>query len=346
MVGLKVISVDDTLMNLILIEEMAREIGIEVKSFENPLESLEYLKNNRVDLMFVDYMMPQMNGIELIKEALLIQNELIPIMVTAVDDDQTLRLNALNVGAADFLTKPVDIAQFEAKAKNFKKIIELKLQLQDFNLKLQKEVEKATTDLIDREHEALNIISCLAEYRDPETGSHIARVAFYSKMLGASYGLSQREQDILFYASPLHDIGKVGIRDAILLKPAKLSNDEFKIMKTHSTIGYEMLKNSKNPYLQAGAIIAKYHHEKFDGSGYPNGYSGDDIHIYGRITAIADVFDALTSERPYKRPWSFEEAIEFLKQESGKHFDPKLLLLFIQEIEKVKEIYIQFEEER
>lgn len=341
----KVISVDDTLMNLILIEEIGREIGVEVLSFENPLESLEHLRNSRVDLMLVDYMMPQMNGVELIKEALLIQSELIIIMVSAVDDDMDLKLEALNSGAADFLTKPVDVAQFEAKIKNFRKIIELKLQLQNFNENLRLEVQKATAELVEREHEALRIISRLAEYRDPETGSHISRVAHYSRMLAKEYGLNQKEQDILFYASPLHDVGKVGIRDNILLKPAKFSDDEYEIMKTHSSLGYEMLKDSKNPYLQAGAIIAMHHHEKFDGSGYYHGYKGEEIHIYGRITAIADVFDALTSQRPYKKAWSFDEALEQLKRESGTHFDPKLVDIFVKNIDKVEEIYNQFKEE-
>lgn len=342
--GLKVISVDDTLMNLILIEEIAKEIGVDVQSFQDPLEALEYIKNNRVDMMFADYMMPQMNGLELITEALSIQDELIPIMVTAVDDDHDLKIEALRVGAADFLTKPVDIAQLEAKIKNFTKIIKLKLQLKNFNNVLQEEVKKATTDLIDREHEALEIISRLAEYRDPETGSHISRVAHYSKLLAKEYGFNEKEQDIIFFASPLHDIGKVGIRDNILLKPAKLDDDEYEIMKTHSVIGYEILKKSKNPYLQAGAIIAKSHHEKYDGNGYPDALLGDDIHIYGRITAVADVFDALTSQRPYKNPWSFEDATEFLIKESGKHFDPKLVELFVKNIDKIKEIYLKFEE--
>lgn len=340
---LRVISVDDTLMNLILIEEIAKELGVHVVSFEDPLEALEYTKNNIVDLAFVDYMMPNINGVELIKEMLKVQNELIPIMVTAIDDDHALKLEALKSGAADFLTKPVDIAQLEAKIINFAKIINLKLQLQDFNEKLQQEVKKATKSLVESEHEALVIISRLAEYRDPETGSHISRVAHYSRLLAQEYGLSQREQEILFYASPLHDIGKVGIRDDILLKPAKLENDEYEIMKTHSSIGYDMLKDSKNPYLQAGAIIAKHHHEKFDGSGYFSGLKGDEIDIYGRITAIADVFDALTSERPYKKPWSFEEAVLFLHNESGKHFDPKLVLLFEKNIDKIREIYLKFE---
>ncbi len=339
----KIISVDDTLMNLILIEEIAKEMGVAVQSFQDPLEALEYIRQNRVDLMFVDYMMPEMNGVELIKEALILQEELIPIMVTAIDDDHALKLEALEAGATDFLTKPVDVAQLEAKIRSFTKIIQLKLELKNFNVKLQEEVKKATAELVEREHEALQVISRLAEYRDPETGSHISRVAHYSRLLAKEYGLSTEEQDILFFASPLHDIGKVGIRDAILLKPAKLEDDEYTTMKTHSSIGYEILKNSKNPYLQAGAIIAKHHHEKYDGSGYYSGLKGDEIHIYGRITAIADVFDALTSERPYKKPWSFEDTVEFLKKESAKHFDPKLVDLFILNIEKIKEIYLQFE---
>jgi response regulator RpfG family c-di-GMP phosphodiesterase len=341
--NLKIISVDDTYMNLIIIEEMAKDMGIEVISFQNPLDALEYIKNERVDMMLADYMMPKLNGLELIRKALIIQEELIPIMVTAVSENAELKLAALNIGAADFLTKPIDLAQFKAKIKNFYKMIQLKLKLKDFNRNLQEEVKKATTDLLHREQEALSVISRLAEYRDPETGSHIARVAHYSKLLAKEYGLDESEQEIIFFASPLHDVGKVGIRDDILLKPGKLEANEYEIMKTHSSIGYDILKESQNPYLIAGAIIAKLHHEKYDGSGYYSGISGDEIHIYGRITAIADVFDALTSERPYKKPWTFEEAVEFLKKESGKHFDPKLVELFIKNIDMIKEIYEKFE---
>lgn len=341
---LKIISVDDTYMNLVIIEEIALEIGIEVKSFLDPIEALEHIKNEKTDMMLVDYMMPKMNGLELIQESLKIQDDLIPIMITAVTDDEKLKIEALNIGAADFLTKPVDIAQLQAKIKNFSKIINLQNELKDFNSKLKQEVKKATEDLIDREHEALRVISALAEYRDPETGSHIARVAHYSKLLAKEYGLDENEQDIIFYASPLHDIGKVGIRDSVLLKPGRLDDNEFKTMQEHPSIGYEILKESKNPYLQAGAIISKHHHEKYDGTGYYNKLKGDEIHLYGRITAVADVFDALTSERPYKEPWSFDETVEFLKEQSGKHFDPKLVEIFVNNIDKVKEIYLKFEE--
>lgn len=339
-----IISVDDTYLNLIIIEEVVKDMGFDIISFQDLVKALKYIKTQQVDLIFVDYMMPKMNGLEFIQAALEVQEELIPIMVTAVNDDKSLRLEALNLGAADFLTKPVDIAELQAKIKNFTKIIQLKLQMKDFNEKLKNEVSKATKELVDREHEALQVISRLAEYRDPETGSHISRVAYYSELLAKEYGLSEQEQDILIFASPLHDIGKVGIEDNILLKPGKLDVDEFNLMKTHSSIGCDILKNSQNPYLKAGAIISSTHHEKYDGSGYPAGIKGEDIHIYGRITALADVFDALTSERPYKKAWSFEETIEFLKNQSGKHFDPVLVELFINKIDAIREIYLKFKE--
>jgi response regulator RpfG family c-di-GMP phosphodiesterase len=197
---------------------------------------------------------------------------------------------------------------------------------------------------VQREHEALQVLSKTAEYKDPETGSHISRVAHYSKLMAKGYGLDEDEQELIFYASPLHDIGKVGINDNVLLKPGKLTPEEFEIMKGHSQIGYEILKSSENPYLRAGAIIAHTHHEKFDGSGYPRGIKGDDIHIYGRITAIADVFDALTSERPYKKAWSFNDAAALIKNESGLHFDPELVTIFIDHIDTVREIYRTFSE--
>jgi HD-GYP domain-containing protein (c-di-GMP phosphodiesterase class II) len=162
-------------------------------------------------------------------------------------------------------------------------------------------------------------------------------------MLAKLHGLSEYEQEVLFYAAPLHDIGKVGIEDAVLLKPGKLTHEEFERMKQHSTMGYGILANSTNPYLKAGAIVAHTHHEKYNGKGYPKGLCGEEIPLYGRIVAIADVFDALTSIRPYKRAWSFEEAMELIKNEKGEHFDLELADLFINNIDEVRIIYAQFE---
>ena len=168
-----------------------------------------------------------------------------------------------------------------------------------------------------------------SEYKDPETNAHTKRVSHYCKLLASAYGLNEELQDIIFYASAFHDIGKIGIPDSILLKPGKLDDDEFAIMKQHASIGYEILKGSKSKYLKAGGVIAYNHHEKYDGTGYPNGLKGENIPIFGRITAIADVFDALTSIRPYKKAWSVDEAFNLLIEEKNRHFDPILVDLFI-----------------
>lgn len=164
-------------------------------------------------------------------------------------------------------------------------------------------------------------------------------------MLARLHGLDEKDQEIIFYAAPLHDVGKIGIEDSILLKPGKLSDEEFEIMKTHAEIGQEILQKVDNVYLQSGALIAATHHEKYNGKGYPKGLKGEEIPIFGRIVAIADVFDALTSIRPYKKPWSFEEAMAFIEKEKGEHFDPFLADLFIQSSAHVREIFEQFKEE-
>lgn len=183
------------------------------------------------------------------------------------------------------------------------------------------------------QREVIYAMGEIGETRSKETGNHVKRVALYSEALALLYGLSEEEASLLKMASPMHDIGKVGIPDAILNAPRKLDFEEFEIMKTHAILGYEMLKNSNKPILQAAAIVAHEHHEKFDGSGYPNATSGDKIHIYGRITAVADVFDALGSNRVYKKAWELDDILTLFKEESGKHFDPLLIALFLDNLD-------------
>ncbi len=197
------------------------------------------------------------------------------------------------------------------------------------------------TDAIEAEQEIINTqkdvvytMGAIGETRSKETGNHVKRVAIYSEILALKYGLPKEEAELLKLASPMHDIGKVGIKDEILNKPGKLTEDEFKIMKTHSTLGFNMLKNSDKPILKAAAIVAQQHHEKWDGTGYPKKLSGEDIHIFGRITAVADVFDALGSDRVYKKAWELDRIFELFKEERGKHFDPKLVDLFLNTLMK------------
>ena len=196
------------------------------------------------------------------------------------------------------------------------------------------EVIKLNDEIEETQREVIYTMGEIGETRSKETGNHVKRVAKYSKLLALLYGLSKEEAETLKMASPMHDIGKVGIPDAVLNAPRKLDLDEWKIMQTHAQLGYDMLKNSNKPILKAAAIVAHEHHEKWDGSGYPNATAGEDIHIYGRITAVADVFDALGSERVYKEAWELDKILELFKKESGKHFDPKLVTLFLDNLDK------------
>lgn len=200
------------------------------------------------------------------------------------------------------------------------------------------EVINLHKELEDTQREVIYKMGEIVETRSEETGNHVKVVAEYSKLLAIKYGLSQSEAELLKHASPMHDIGKVGIPDSLLNKPDKLTCEEFEIMKSHTTVGYEILKTSNRPILKTSAIVAYEHHEKWDGTGYPRGLSGEDIHIYGRITAIADVFDALGSERVYKKAWKLNDVLEYFKEEKGKHFDPNLVDIFFDNLDDFLEI--------
>ena len=206
------------------------------------------------------------------------------------------------------------------------------------------EVMELNDAIEETQKEVIYAMGAIGETRSRETGNHVKRVALYSKELALLYGLSLEEADKLQMASPMHDIGKVGIPDAILNAPRKLDVDEFKVMMTHAELGYEMLKDSSKPILKAAAIVANEHHEKWDGSGYPNATIGEEIHIYGRITAVADVFDTLGSERVYKKAWDLEKILELFKEESGKHFDPTLIKLFLDNIDTFLAIREEFKD--
>ena len=200
-------------------------------------------------------------------------------------------------------------------------------------------LENLNQEVTETQAEILYTLGEVMENRSKETASHVKRVAKYTYLLATKYGLDEKEAFTLKSASPLHDIGKIGIEDSILLKPGKLTEEEFIIMKTHATIGYDILKTSTRSILRAAAIVAHEHHEKYDGNGYPNAKKGTDIHIYGRMVAIADVFDALTHKRVYKKAWSFDKAITYLIDEKSKHFDPTLIDIFVNNLDEVKEIY-------
>ena len=206
------------------------------------------------------------------------------------------------------------------------------------------EIESLSDEIINTQKEIIYTMGEIAETRSKETGNHVKRVAEYSKLLALKLGLDEKTADMLKLASPMHDIGKVGIPDNILNKPGKHTFEEFEIMKTHAQLGYEMLKHSSKPILQAAAIVSREHHEKYNGKGYPKGLSGENIHIFARITAVADVFDALGSDRVYKKAWEDDKIFELFNNERAEHFDPKIVDIFFENIEEIKQIREQFKD--
>ncbi len=211
--------------------------------------------------------------------------------------------------------------------------------------KVRADILIATTDASFREQESLKLLSRTADVRDPETGSHLKRMANYAKLIAKNLGLSEAVQSLLLDAAPLHDIGKVGIPDDILLYPGKHSPEKTKIMQQHPSIGYEILHGSSSLIIQTAAEIALAHHEKYDGSGYPNGLMGENIPLYARIVAVVDVFDALTSKRPYKKAWSLDDAVAYLQEHRGNHFDPVCVDAFLQDFPEVIKIYEKYQED-
>lgn len=342
----QVLIVDDAEINLILFDALVKRMGNSTsKTFSNSPEGLVWAQTQDIDLVIVDYMMPELDGIEFITKLRLTPGkEDVPVLMITANDQKQIRYRALDAGATDFLTKPVDKVEFIARANNMLQLGASRKVLADRAAWLADEVRKATFEIVQRERETVIRLSKAAEYRDPETGAHILRMAHYSELIAKGMGLPKADQELLLEAAPMHDIGKVGIADVILLKPGRLTPDEFEIMKHHAMFGYEILKGSSSRVLQAGAEIAKAHHEKFDGSGYPNGLAGNAIPIFSRIVAVADVFDALTSERPYKKAWTLERAAEHIKASAGTHFDPACVDTFLAHWNEVLEIRQRFQD--
>ncbi|MCV2358414.1 response regulator [Paucibacter sp. TC2R-5] len=343
----QVLIVDDNEINLTLFEALVSKLGeIEAKCFASATEGLAWAQQYQPDLIIVDYMMPELDGVQFIERLRATPGkDSVPILMITANDQKPVRYRALNAGASDFLIKPIDKVEFLARSSNLLALSEIRRKLDDRAAWLADEVRQATAKIVERERETVIRLAKAAEYRDPETGAHILRMAHYSRLIAKGLGLSEAEQDLLLQAAPLHDIGKVGISDAILLKPGRLTPAEFEFMKQHAAYGAEILKDSNSSILQAGAAIALGHHEKFDGSGYPAGLGGEAIPIFCRIVAVADVFDALTSARPYKAAWSLDDAVAHIRAQSGSHFDPACVKVFFDLWPEVLEIRERFRDD-
>ena len=333
-----ILIVDDQSISRMILEELMRSIGdnIQVESFGDPIQALEWAKSNPHDLVLTDYKMPNMDGIEFTQWLRQIPScSDIPVVIITCVEDKNVRYKALEVGATDFLTKPIDHHECRARCRNLLQLRQQQSIIKDRAHWLEREINAKTCELKLREQETILRLARAGEYRDEDTGQHVERMAQYSRLIAEELGLPKDKCDIIQHAAPMHDIGKIGISDHVLLKPSKLSPSEWQTMKTHTQIGYDILRDSPSEYLQTGAIIALSHHEHFDGKGYPANLVGTDIPIEARLVAVSDVFDALMSERPYKSAWTLDRSLDHLKQERGKHFDPDCIDAFFNQLSNI-----------
>jgi two-component system response regulator RpfG len=327
-----VMVVDDQSTGRAILEQVVRSLDerVTVEGFARPVDAIVWATRHVSDLVLVDYMMPDMDGIEFVKRLRSLPGyEHVPIVMVTVHDDRKVRYAALDAGITDFLTKPVDARECLARCRNLLTLRRQQLALEDRKRLLEHMVDDATREVREREKETLLRLARAGEFRDEETGFHLIRMARYARTIAAGIGLDHDEVETIELAAPLHDIGKIGIPDHILLKPGPLDEGEWEVMKRHPVMGHEILKGSPSKYVRMGALIALGHHEKYDGSGYPNGLVGDHIPLCARIVAIADAYDALTSVRPYKKAWTSERAFEHIRAQSGKHFDARLVEVFL-----------------
>ncbi|MEJ1958356.1 MAG: HD domain-containing phosphohydrolase [Nitrosomonadales bacterium] len=345
---MKVVFVDAVQGNVTAFQNLVRKLpDCESVGFTEPFAALDWCLANEPDLLVVDFVIPLLSGTELTEKFRARYPE-IPVLMVTENREPEPRFHALQIGVTDFLSKPLDPVEFIARTKSMLSLRKSHKELAKRTSWLVEEVNQAYQAMEQKAAQERETIFCLskaAEYRDPETGAHILRMAHYSKHIARNLGLPLEQQDLLLQAAPMHDIGKVGTPDLVLLKPSRLTIEEFAIMKRHAVTGYEVLKNSESPLLKTAAEIAHTHHEKFDGSGYPRGLKGDDIPLFGRIVAVADVFDALTSERPYKKGWAIDKATQFLRDEQGKHFDPTCVSAFLTDFAEVLAIKSKFMDE-
>jgi two-component system, response regulator RpfG len=339
--GARVVIVDDRSTARSLLEGLARtlEPGVIVESFADPLDALAHMQRTIPDLIVTDYRMPGMDGIEFTRRIRADQHLAdVPIIIVTVVEDRQIRYQALENGATDFLTRPIDPQECRARCLNLLALRRSQKMVSDRAHWLEEQVMQATREVRMREHETLMKLAKAGEYRDEETGNHIIRMSKYARLIAEELKLTAMECDEIEAAAPMHDIGKIGISDRILLKPGRHTPEEQTIMRGHALIGYEILSGSPSRYLQMGAVIALGHHERFNGNGYPQGLAGENIPLPARIVAVADVFDALTSKRPYKKAWTFQEALNYIQSESGKQFDPACVHAFERRIDAVAAI--------
>ena len=330
-----VLIVDDTPENISLLNAALKDEYI-IKVATRGSKAIEIASSMPVDIILLDVMMPDMDGFETCRrlKAEPLTSRIPVIFVTAkgeVDDESV----GFSCGGVDYISKPVRYPIVRERVRTH-------LALYNQRLTLEETVRERTAELTETRQEILNRLGRAAEYRDNETGLHVTRVCRYARLIALEYGLPEDEAELLFNAAPMHDVGKIGIPDRILLKVEKLDDDEWQAIKNHCEIGGKIIGEHTSRLLKAAASLALSHHEKWDGSGYPLGLAGSDIPIFSRILAIADVYDALTSKRPYKIAWPIDEAVAEIERQSGRHFDPAVVRAFLTSLPGIHEVHTQF----
>lgn len=338
----KILAIDDNILNLQILKKILSNAGfINITTSTDSTLAVSLYKDIQPDLVLLDINMPKMDGFEVMKQLSVIHpDDYLPLLILTAEDD-SIRFKALQAGAKDFLHKPYEHLDVLLKSRN---IIEVRLlynQIKRHNTSLDQQINDRIKEIRDTRLEVIQRLAIAAELRDAGTGKHIYRMSRYCQLLAAATGFSKEQCELLLTTSPLHDIGKIAIPDSILLKPGPLEPHEFEIIKTHTTLGAKMLSGSDSVFLKMAETIALTHHEKWDGKGYPFGLKGEDIPLVGRISAIADVFDALSSPRPYKAAWTFDKTMEEIRILKGIHFDPKLVDVFMDISKDIKMIFEQ-----
>ncbi|SNC76324.1 putative two-component system response regulator [Marinobacter sp. es.048] len=332
--------VDDEVVNLKLLDKILTSAGYSnLVLISDPREVLSLYQEHRPSLILLDLNMPGLDGYQVMKQLVSLEDPLLPpIVILTAQHHQEYLLKALEAGARDFISKPFDRRELLMRVKNFLDAHVAHRLVRNQKDHLEELVQQRTLELQETRLEIIRRLGHAAEYRDEETGNHIIRMSKMCALLARKAGWSEQQCNLILSASPMHDIGKIGIPDAILLKPGKLGRDEWLTMKTHAEIGARLLEGNDSDLMVMAREIALNHHEKWDGSGYPAGLKGKDIPMSGRIAALADVFDALTSVRPYKKAWPLEEAVQLIRDNRGKHFDPELADLFLDDVQAFVDI--------
>ncbi len=360
----KIMIVDDEPINIMVVNKYLADAGFRnLAATGDPDQIMPTLDRENPDVLLLDIMMPGVNGLEILR---MIRSSArfaqVPIIILTAVDDRHVKAGALNLGATDFLTKPLDPIDLVPRVRNALAVKAHQDYLREYTEELERQVQRRTVELAASRLEVIHCLGRAAEYRDNDTGMHVVRVGRFAGIIARQLGLDAALVELIEHAAPLHDVGKIGIPDAVLLKPGKLTEDEFEVIRLHcefgkrivdemssddrralaghTAVGAKIMTVGSSPTLQMAARIAMTHHEKWDGSGYPYGLAGEAIPIEGRITAVADVFDALSNKRPYKPAFPLEECFAMMEDGRGTHFDPQVLDAFFarrQEILRVRQ---------